>query len=620
MSAPLYIVKVGSATVMSSGQIWDDIAVLHRGGARVLVVAGGGEFIRAHYKAIRRVMPFLTLRSGDQFRHCTADEMTHIVAAYDSLVLPAIDRGIRGTGERVLAFIAGRNNLVTGRRSKPLRAVVDSRDVLVRDSRVGQFAGAETDILLRMLDGPAVVCLVPPIADAADGGWLNIDADMLAANLAIAMDADHLRFVTGTPGLLRDLGDPASNVQDVYPDDELPFVLGRMKQKVRAARHAAHHMSGDVAVTGPHRLTAESTVTWFWAERPPMLGFELLTQAVAIASTSGDEAELARHLYRKARGIGLDARLDAAGNLVVTKGHGLRRLMLMSHLDTVPFRWPTRWLNGSLTGRGSVDAKPSLINFLETAIAAEVPSWGQLIIIGATEEEASSSKGAFYVRDNYAADAVIIGEPSGAAAVTLGYFGLLKVDLCAVIQMGHSAGKGIVTAIDVLVKGVTGLRAAIGALDPSGLSSFIDAGCSADKEFTHARGVLNFRVSPGADVSQLVATVNAYHEDGLTVSLLRATPASVCPRTGTLPRAFARAFARTGTTPRYLVKKGTADMNTLATTWSGIEFVAYGPGDSSLDHTPYEAIKATEYELSRVVLGAAVNEWFHMAREKGDPV
>ncbi|MBN8134073.1 hypothetical protein J0J29_23795, partial [Vibrio vulnificus] len=48
-------------------------------------------------------------------------------------------------------------------------------------------------------------------------------------------------------------------------------------------------------------------------------------------------------------------------------------------------------------------------------------------LVGATEEEAPSSKGARYVADKLKPDYVIIGEPSGWQGITLGYKGRLLV-------------------------------------------------------------------------------------------------------------------------------------------------------------------------------------------------
>jgi LysW-gamma-L-lysine carboxypeptidase len=62
-----------------------------------------------------------------------------------------------------------------------------------------------------------------------------------------------------------------------------------------------------------------------------------------------------------------------------------------------------------------------------------------------------------------------------------------------------------------------------------------------------------------------------------------------------LVRAFLQAIRAAGGEPRFVVKTGTADMNVVAPYWPDTPIVAYGPGDSSLDHTPHEHIDLNEY-------------------------
>jgi LysW-gamma-L-lysine carboxypeptidase len=55
-----------------------------------------------------------------------------------------------------------------------------------------------------------------------------------------------------------------------------------------------------------------------------------------------------------------------------------------------------------------------------------------------------------------------------------------------------------------------------------------------------------------------------------------------------------RAIRAEGGRPRFKLKTGTSDMNILAPSW-GCPMVAYGPGDSALDHTPSEHIEIQEF-------------------------
>lgn len=609
MTRPLYVIKAGSAT-LDRGTVHGEIAALVARGARVLLVTGGATGIERHYEAIGRPMPQLRLTGGDEVRYCPPEEMGHLVDAYERVTLPAAEQGLRELGLSVFTSVAARGGLVTGRANRPLKALsAEGRPIVVRDHRAGVPDEVDTVRLRALLDAYDVVALSAPVADRDGGAPLNVDADVLAAVLSNAMTADHLRLVTGTAGLLTDPADPASTLTDAYPGDGARYAGGRMRQKVRAAEIALKG-SADVAITGPHTLRDPSGWTRFWPVREPAADLGLLTKVVAVPSVSGDEGELASFLVEWCRERGMEARIDEVGNLVATRGEGPRRLLLLGHLDTVPHHWTTEWREDELWGRGSVDAKGSLAGFLEVLAHADIPEDGQLVVVGAVEEEISSSKGAFHARDHYPAEAVVIGEPSGSQTLTLGYFGLFKLKVTASVSSGHSAGMDATSAPDRLIDVLGAIRESVLKEAPDALSAVIDITCETGRDRHRAVGTLNFRVPPAADLDLLRTLALGHAGEEVSVEVLRATPGHAGGRSGSLVKVFNRAFADAGIRPRYVVKKGTSDMNTLATTWRGVQMVAYGPGDSSLDHTDEERIGGMEYRTARSLLADAVNRWF----------
>lgn len=611
---PLHVIKIGSASFDAAPSLLDEVAAASRAGRRVLLVLGGGTSIAQQYEAEGRQMNWHTLANGDVARTATEDDIALLVRAYTTRVLPALRTGLLARGLRIFAEPAFTLRLVAATRNKPIKVLRDGRNVIVRDHLVGTPEHCDTALLQHLLERHDVVCLTAPVADsnsATPGGIVNTDADMLAAALAVALKADHIRFVTSTPGILRDVEDSASAVTDIFPGDDLPFVLGRMKQKIRAARHVLEGGIADVAITGPHSFARATHETRLWPIVPPDPRVRLLTQVVSINSVSTDEAEVVNWLIAYCAAHGVEAWGDGAGNFVARKGHGSRRLLLLGHLDTVPGPWRPK-LNdaGHLSARGIVDAKGSLVNFVEALIAADVPAHGTLTVVGAVEEEVSSSKGAFHVRDTLSADAVVIGEPSRADTVTLGYYGLLKVRIAVAVPHSHSAGKGVVSAPDRLVDAVARLRSIGLQLDPEGISALISTRSWSDPMRQHAEAVLNFRVSPKANFADMTAAAQSPDHVDVSFEILRATPAHTSTRTCTLARCFVRALATRNVTPRFVVKKGTSDMNTLATTWTGVDMVAYGPGDSALDHTDHEFLTVDEYVAAREVLDLAIANWF----------
>ena len=440
-------------------------------------------------------------------------------------------------------------------------------------------------------------------------------ADVLAAKAARALGADHVRFVVGTAGLLADAADPGGTVGEVGPGEGARFTRSQARLKARAAELALTG-TADVAVTGPHTLSAR-TGTRFWRATVPAPDLELLTRTVEISSVSGDEADLAGYLAGWCADRGIDATVDAAGNLVATRGRGRpHRLLLLGHLDTVPYRWPVRWEGMTLTGRGCVDAKASLAAYLELLAELDpLPAGLEIRVVGAVEEELTSA-GAFAVRDSYPADAVIVGEPSGCGGLTVGYYGLCKVRLTVAEHTAHTAGKGVMTAADRLHDAVALLRAEVAARSQDALVAVLGSRARNRGDRQVGEAVVDIRVPPRLDTGQLRALVEGIATGPLQIEVLRCTPGVSTPRSSPLVRAFAEAFRRAGGKPRYVSKKGSSDMNTLATTWTDVPMVAYGPGESRPDHTTHERLDATDYRRARSILRGAVTAWARIAAER----
>jgi acetylglutamate kinase len=75
--------------------------------------------------------------------------------------------------------------------------------------------GDPTGFDLAMLEAAWSISAVPVVACLGhdhDGNVFNINADIVANQLAGALKADALLLVTGAPGVLRDIKDPASRI------------------------------------------------------------------------------------------------------------------------------------------------------------------------------------------------------------------------------------------------------------------------------------------------------------------------------------------------------------------------------------------------------------------------
>ncbi len=351
----------------------------------------------------------------------------------------------------------------------------------------------------------------------------------------------------------------------------------------------------------------------------------LLHSMLTIPSYSGQERELARSLVEQAEQMGLQASIDDAGNFIATTnlsetGANLPPVILLGHMDTVRGYVPVKLQDGVLYGRGAVDAKGPLAAFL--CAAARLVRRGRLdslqhpiVVIGAVEEEAATSRGARAVVEGYSPYACIIGEPSGSQSVTIGYKGRLLVEYCVTRPVQHSASSqqnsseaaaafwNRAREHAVLWNEQYAANSTFAALMPSlrGMSS------SQDGLEEQAQLLIGYRLQPGYDSAELRSQLEQWaYEDEARISFSGEEAAFQTTRTTPLSRAFISAIRASGGQPVFKHKTGTSDMNVVGPAW-GQNIVAYGPGDSRLDHTPQEHIRIAEYmhaiDVLELVLG-----------------
>lgn len=394
---------------------------------------------------------------------------------------------------------------------------------------------------------------------------------------------------------------------------------------------------------------------------------ELLRGLVAVPSLSGQERAASEWLVAQMARLGYDrAYVDEAGNAVGEMGatDAAHTLVLLGHIDTVPGDIPVRIVEEDsrevLYGRGSVDAKGPLATFT-AAVAKAGAAWAneanvRVVVVGAVEEEAATSKGARWIAGRFDGakepipDACIIGEPSSWRRVTLGYKGRILIDVDVWQPMAHTAGpdRGVATVAVELWNWIADRadafnadqRRAFDQLLPSlrHLHTHTDAAMH-----DHIEARVGVRLPLDFDAPAFAMETVAWMADriGATVpsapfaapdSLALPMPAATVELAGEaatarlhfrghepawegerrngLVRSFLGAIRHVGpeVRPGFVVKTGTSDMNVVAPLWQ-CPILAYGPGDSSLDHTPNEHIELDEYWRAVLVLEQALRNW-----------
>ena len=333
---------------------------------------------------------------------------------------------------------------------------------------------------------------------------------------------------------------------------------------------------------------------------------ELLRWMVEQYSPSHHERVFARSLAERLERQGWRASIDEMGNTIASLGEGPLCIALLGHIDTVPGEIAVRVDGGRLYGRGAVDAKGAISAFIEAVELLEEPERAgkRFLLLGCVEEEVPITRGALHVREHHRPDFVINGEPSGAHAVTIGYKGLLRVELESRVERRHTASNQYSAPAEHIVQAWNALRGHCESWNrerslfeqsiPS-LTTF-HTGSSDIEEWATAN--VTIRTGPSSDYDLLLKLLSSSPAQARIVSRKDAVRTDGMDP---LTWAFKDSIRSRGARPKLRLKTGTSDWNTVAGMWQA-PTVAYGPGDSALDHTPHEHIQLDEYEESVAVL------------------
>ena len=337
---------------------------------------------------------------------------------------------------------------------------------------------------------------------------------------------------------------------------------------------------------------------------------ELLEEMLRIPSVSGHESALSAFLAERLAEAGFDTSIDPAGNLVASWGRGDEVAGLVGHLDTVPGEIPVRRIGDRLYGRGAVDAKGPLTAALAAVARQPRDAGRRFTVIGAVEEETSSSGARFLAATRVGPPHLVILEPSGADGITIAYKGSVRLRWSRVQDAGHGAGPAS-SAADAAFAFVRALQNH--AIAWSGDASLFDRldvrvlACEARSDGLQDRADVEvaLRVPLAYAMESLLRDVQSLAGAG-DLRVLSQEPPVRTDRNSHLARSFVQAIREHGGSPRFKLKTGTSDLNILAPAWN-CPAVAYGPGRSLLDHTPDEHIEIADLERAVDVLDGVLH-------------
>ena len=241
----MIVVKIGGSTLGAHDTTLADLVTLQQQGTPVVVAHGGGAVVTDWLKVHGAGTQFVRgLRVTD------ADALDVVVAVLGGLVNKQLVSALNALGGRAVGLSGCDGPLVL--------AAIDQPDL----GRVGAIQQIQPD-LLRQLVASGFLPVISPVgqeqgAAGSEPALLNINADTVAGELAAALGAEHLIFLTDVPGVKGDDGSVRERLTVLDAEALIAggTIGGGMIPKVEACLRAARAGAEARIVDGrePHAL------------------------------------------------------------------------------------------------------------------------------------------------------------------------------------------------------------------------------------------------------------------------------------------------------------------------------------------------------------------------------
>ena len=245
------VIKYGGAAVDEKGiepGILEDVMFMNYAGMRPIIVHGGGPFISKMMKKAGIEPKFIGGR-----RYTDAAAM-HIIEKALGAINRKIVKALRDMGARAFGMSGRENNLI---RVRKMRVEADL-------GYVGEVTSVDTTVVKRLMRDN-IIPVIYPLGVGRDGHVYNVNADDVASEIAVALNAEKFILLTNVQGVLKDKKDPGSLYKTLKASEaealiRMGVIDGGMIPKTRSCINAirggvkkAHILDAGI----PHALLLE---------------------------------------------------------------------------------------------------------------------------------------------------------------------------------------------------------------------------------------------------------------------------------------------------------------------------------------------------------------------------
>ncbi len=244
------VIKYGGAAMTDEAlrhSVAADIVLMKLVGINHVIVHGGGPEITAYMQRLEMPVEFV-----DGLRVTTPEAMELVRMVLVGKVNGDLVSAINAHGRLAVGIAGDDGNLI--------RATMKDE----RLGRVGEVTAIDTTVVSNLIDD-GFIPVVASVAAGDDGGSFNINADLVAGEIASALGAEKVIFLTDVDGLYADFADKGSLISALDFSEAESMLAGGtlasgMIPKVGACVHAlrrgverAHILNGTI----PHALLLE---------------------------------------------------------------------------------------------------------------------------------------------------------------------------------------------------------------------------------------------------------------------------------------------------------------------------------------------------------------------------
>jgi acetylornithine deacetylase len=345
---------------------------------------------------------------------------------------------------------------------------------------------------------------------------------------------------------------------------------------------------------------------------------ELITLLAGTPSVSGDEGPIADLVQDLIASHGFEAHRQGH-NLWFTFGKkGASRLLLNSHLDTVPpcAGWESDpftpvWHGSRLQGLGANDAKGCVAAILLAALDLSKRDLDGEVVVAFTAEEETGGQGiATILHQLGPLDGAVVGEPTGLR-VCAAQRGLLVLKCTARGQSGHVAHAQMLGAENAIHKAARDISK-VAAMDfpahallgsQKAQVTQIQGGLTRNQVPDACEFFIDLRTGPEQDHGELASSFQRQLESEVTIHSKRYLPKGTDP-SHPIVRAALQAASKAGP-----VGSGTtSDWAFLG----DVPAVKVGPGDTFRSHRPNEYLTLPELEAGAAFYANLVTAFFKL--------